>query len=523
MQRSAGRPKFLFVDTPFNVASARTRARVYLPMAALYLGTALARRGVRPAIYDPKLNPTPVAHEGVYYHGDSLSEIEARIAREAPDVVCVTNLLSKDMNNALAVCRAAKRARPEATTVVGGIHATLFPQDFLADPSVDLVARGEGEGTIVELLYWAEARRAPRGIRHCVEEEGRGTRTIELGNIAGLALREPGGGIHLTPDRELTTDLDALGFPDYSLVDLDAYFRLWRRGLGSRPLQIGTRCLPVFTSRGCPYRCYFCAAHHIAGRRPRAHSAKAVIEHIRQLVEDYRIDAVTFEDDHISFDRARFEELVDGLAALPRPLAWCTPNGVRADTLVDEALLCRMKASGCRYLVIGVESGCQEFLRKTVRKALDLGRVTELAALCRRVKLPLFAFFIIGFPEESRREIDATLDFAAMLSRRHAVVPYVTFAIPIPGTEMHESARDRGYLVEEITPRSLVETVSFKGSGKIRTPEFSPGDLAQLIRRLNRRVFWSQVRNMVFDPRLGLRHAALALGNLARIKAHFAR
>ncbi len=498
------RRRFLFIDTPFNVASPRTAPRVYLPMAALYLGTALARQGGQPVIYDPKLGTNPVPHDGVFYHGDTLEEIEARIAREDPDVVCVTNLLSKDMNNALAICRAAKRAKPGVPTIVGGIHATLFPQDFLADPAVDIVARGEGERTIVDLADWVEGRRS-------------------LDDIPGLALRGPGNSLRLTRERELIADLDELGFPDFELVDLEAYFRLWKRGFGSRPLLVGSRCLPVFTSRGCPYRCYFCAAHHIVGHKPRAHSAEAVLAHLAHLVERYHIDAVTFEDDHISFERARFEAIVDGLAALPRRLAWCTPNGVRADTLVDKPLLRKMRASGCRYLVIGVESGCQEFLKKTVRKALDLDKVVALAAACREARLPLFAFFIIGFPEETRREIQETLDFAAMLSRRHAVVPYVTFAIPIPGTEMHEAARRRGYLVEEITPRSLVETISFKGRGKIRTPEFTPEELADLIRRLNRRVLWNQLRHSLTDFRLGRQLAALTLGNLARIKAHFSR
>lgn len=501
---SSSRPRFLFVDTPFNVASPRTAPRIYLPMAALYLGTALTKHGIRPVIYDPKLGAKPVPHDGLFYHGDTLKEIEARIAREDPDVVCVTNLLSKDMNNALAICRAAKRAKPGVPTIVGGIHATLFPHDFLADPAVDIVARGEGERTIVDLTAWLQ-----------------GTRRLE--DIPGLAFRGTDGGLRLTPDRELIADLDEIGFPDYELVDLEAYFALWRRGLGSRPLQIGSRSLPVFTSRGCPYRCYFCAAHHIVGHKPRAYSPEAVLAHIAHLVERYRITGVSFEDDHISFDRRRFEAIVDGLGALPRRLAWCTPNGVRADTLVDTPLLRKMKASGCRYLVIGVESGCQEFLKKTVRKALDLDKVVALAAACREVRLPLFAFFIIGFPEETRREIQETLDFAAMLSRRYAVVPYVTFAIPIPGTEMHESARRLGYLLEEITPRSLVETTSFHGRGKIRTPEFTPEELAVLIRRLNRRVFWNQLRHSLADFRLGRQLAALTLGNLARIKAHFFR
>jgi len=497
-------PRFLFVDTPFNVASPRGPGRVYLPMAALCLGTALVRHGVSPALYDPKLGQQIVAHNGMYYHGDPLETIEARIARESPDVVCVTNLLSKDMDNALAICRAAKRARPETTTIVGGIHATLFPQTFLADPAVDVVARGEGERTIVDLLEWRRGQR-------------------KLDSVPGLALRGDGGVINLTPDRERIHDLDSLGFPNYSLVDLEAYFRLWRRGVGSRPLQIGARCMPVFTSRGCPYRCYFCAAHHIVGHRPRGYSADAVLAHVRELIARYDIDAVSFEDDNLSYDRGRFDRIVDGLAALPRRLAWATPNGVRADTLTDRELLQRMQASGCRYLVIGVESGNQEFLSKTVKKALRLEHVVTLAALCREVRLPLFAFFIIGFPEETSREIQDTLDFAEMLSRRYAVVPYITFAIPIPGTELHESARQRGYLVEEITPRSLVETISFKGRGKIATPEFTPDDLAARIRRANRRVLWNQLGHSVTDFRLGRQLARLTFGNLARIKSHFWR
>jgi anaerobic magnesium-protoporphyrin IX monomethyl ester cyclase len=496
--------KILLIDTPSTIASRRDIPRIGVPFAALYLATSLRRAGFEPVIYDPKtgaeggrIHPWKT----VFYAGDSLELIQSRILAESPDFIGITNLLSKDTGVALAIAGRAKAVCPHAIVAIGGFHATAAPHDILASADTDIAAIGEGEQTIVELA-------------RCIEDRA------SLRDVKGIAYRDTTGTVIINPSRPFSEDLPAL--PDYTLIDMEKYLRLSAQGFGARPLSIGRRTLSVFSSRGCPFQCFFCGAHTVVGRRFRAYPAEVVIDHIRDMVRRFHIDSVEFEDDNVSADQRRFSAIVDGLAAIRPRIAWATPNGVRADTLLDQNLLKRMKAGGCRYLTIGVESGDQQFLSGTIRKALDLGTVIELAKLCRQVGIPLNAFFIVGFPDETLAQIKTTLAFAHMLHRRWHVYPFVNFAIPLKGTAMYRVCVDRGYLASEPTPELLTRTVSYRGSGLIATGEFTPRLVGSLMREFNRNVFFDELKNMAGSPALAISRLRSVVRSLPQLWRYFA-
>jgi radical SAM superfamily enzyme YgiQ (UPF0313 family) len=482
----------LLIDTPYTIASRKDPIRISVPRAALFLATSLGRAGVGSAIYDPKKSALLQPWNELWYVGDSLDTIEMTAGRHAPRMVGITNQLSKDADVAAEIARRVKRACPDAWCIVGGFHATADPDFFLRDAAVDIAAIGEGETTIVELA-------------RCNAEHGR------LENVRGIAFRNEHGDIVRTQPVQRAADMHAIGFPDYSRIDLEAYFLCAARGLGPRPLSIGKRTLSLITSRGCPSQCFFCNAQSIFGHRFRAYPAGDVLDHLRDMRERYHIDSVEFEDDTLSFDKERFSAIVEGLCALTPRLSWSTPNGVRADTLLDRTLLVRMKESGCRYLTIGVESGCQEFLNGTVKKRLDLTMVRALARMCAELRLPLNAFFIIGFPDESLQQIGQTLDFAMMLNRTWGVFPFVNYAIPIPGTAMYEICRKKGYLTHNVTPARLACSASSRGQGLISTPEFTPDRIAALMAEFNTKIFRARLAQLAKHPVTALRTARLAL------------
>jgi anaerobic magnesium-protoporphyrin IX monomethyl ester cyclase len=491
------------MDTPSAIASRRDIPRIGVPFAALYLASSLRRAGFKPVIYDPK---TGAEGKGihpwktVFYAGDSLKRIQSRIGEEAPDFIGITNLLSKDTGVALAIAGLAKTVCPHAIVAIGGFHATAAPRDILASADTDIAAIGEGEQTIVELA-------------RCIEAGA------SLRDVKGIAFRDKTGEVIINPSRPFSEDLPPL--PDYTLIDMEKYLRLSAQGFGARPLSIGRRTLSLFSSRGCPFQCFFCGAHTVVGRRFRAYPAEIVMEHIRDMVLRFNIDSVEFEDDNVSADRRRFHKIVDGLAAIRPRIAWATPNGVRADTLLDQNLLKRMKASGLRYLTMGVESGDQQFLTGTVHKALDLDTVMTLARLCRLGGIPLNAFFIVGFPDETLTQITTTLAFAHMLHRRWHVYPFVNFAIPLKGTAMYRVCVDKGYLVAEPTPELLTDTVSYRGSGLITTGEFTPRQVGSLMIRFNRNVFFDELKNMACSPSLAISRLRSVLRSLPRVGRYF--
>lgn len=492
--------KILLIDTPSTLADGRDLPRINVPHAALYLASSLRRAGFAPVIYDPKLNLGVHPWRSVYYSGDPFEHIACRVRSEMPDFIGITNLLSKDTGVALEISRLAKAACPKTIVAIGGFHATAAPEDILSCQYTDIAAIGEGEQTVVELAKTIEAGRS-------------------FQRVGGIAFRDAGGKIIINPGRPISDELPL--FPDYNLINLEKYFRFAAKGFGARPLSIGRRTLSLLTSRGCPFRCFFCSAHLVAGRRFRAYAAEVVIDHVREMNRRYGIDSVEFEDDNASADRGRFEAIVNGLAALRPRLSWATPNGVRADTLLDGNLLERMKSSGCRYLTMGVESGNQQFLSATIHKALDLGVVVELAKRCQRIGLPLNAFFIVGFPGETIEQIRSTFSFAHMLHRRYSVYPFVNFAIPLKGTDMYRICVDKSYLSSEITPELLTRSMSFHGEGLVSTSDFTPAAVGSLMRLFNRKVFYDEIKNVACRPARAISRLRSVLRSLPRTWRYF--
>lgn len=494
-------PKILLIDTPYNIASETDPPRVYLSSAGLYLGTSLKKEGYQVELYDPKVSCKKNKNEGIYYVGDTFDEIEEKIRYEKPDIVGVTNLFSKDFNNVIEICSRAKRIDPGIVTAVGGGHATLCPYDFLSNKCIDIAVLGEGEETILDLMLWVKGQKS-------------------ISDIKGIAYKKKDGSNVINEPRPVIKELDSIGFPDYDLVDLKKYFKINAKGIGPRPLSHGKRSISIITSRGCPYQCFFCDANRLSGYRFRAYSAESVYRHISKMIEYYGVDSVDFEDDNLSFNKQRFEDIVDGLLSLKRKITWGTPNGVRADTLLDKKLLLKLKKSGCQYLTIGVESGNQEVLNKIVKKKLNLKTVVDLSKMCGDIGILLNAFFIVGFPGEKLSYIHETLNFALMLNRRYGVYPFVNYAIPIKGTEMYEICKEKGFLVEEITPISLTESASFRGKGKISTSEFTPDLLSEMMNNFNKEIFRNSVFRAVYNPVIALRYTKYAIRNFSHFKRY---
>jgi len=493
----------LLIDTPSNVAAPADPWRLHLPLGAIYLGKALRRNNIAYEIYDPKLSGRLQEIETIYYYGDSLETIKDTILKKNPYLLCVTNLFSKDANTALEICRIVKRANPKIKVALGGPHATVAPEDFLVEGGPDVVAIGEGEETIIDISEWACGK-------------------ITIDQINGVAWRKDDGTVIKNSQRELIKDLhETVGFPDYSDIDLEQYFSIWKAGAAPRRIQVQKRFLPVISSRGCPYKCSFCSVYASAGRKFRVHSAEETVSHIEYLVSKYQIAAFDFEDDNLSFDRERFEQIVHGLIKIKPRLQWGTPNGVRADTLLDKNLLKNVKKSGCQYLTIGVESGNQKFLNSSVKKALDLNKVVHLAQLCKEVGIPLNGFFIIGFPNETLSQIQDTVSFARLLNSKYGVFTSFSYCMPIKGTKIYEECLQGKYLTEEITAVSLTQSAYLWGKGKIKTPEFTPELLKNIMQSYNKEMLYNYFLFGLRNPLGGLRLIKIALKNSKHVLNHF--
>jgi radical SAM superfamily enzyme YgiQ (UPF0313 family) len=433
-----------------------------LPLALMYLGAALERAGHRVGLLDGAIieEPSQLAFnaEGVLHVGTPWEDLGRRAAAEAPDLVGVSSPFFTQMPQALRAARAVRAALPGVPIVVGGSQVTVRPEDYLA------------EAALVRLAEALERKEPLAGVR-------------------GIAWREEGR-VRVNERMEYIKDLDSLPDPAYHLVDMEPYMRAASRDSSGRwrwkPRPIAT----VLTSRGCPYRCTFCAAHAHMGRGYRMQSPERVVAHVRLIAAELGVRHVHFIDDNLAQNKARFHAILDGLIAMKQeglPVTWETPIGMRTDKLTFDVLE-KAKAAGCQAIFLTVESGSQRVLDEVIDKHLRLESVLEAAEGCRRLGLKARAGFIMGLPGETLEDMQMTIDFAHRLKRRYGIRGHLAMATPLYGTRLHEICRERGYLRQEITPDNVAR--SFEHGGMIETGDWTIPQLRAMRDAFKRQDSW---------------------------------
>ena len=478
------------------------RPQVSLPLGILSMAAYLREQQWNGSIdiYDARLSArfseidTPQGRRMVF--GDDEAEMVARIVAAAPDVVGISNMFSAQFERTLRTAELVKEHLPQARVVVGGPHVSVFPTDVLKHPAIDYVVVGEGEERLHALLQ-------------CIEID-------EVPQIQGVLGRpEDVNLLRKNPRVKVTfiKSVDDLPLPAYDMVDVERYFELQANGFSPRTREWGKRAVTIITSRGCPHQCTFCSIQATMGYRWRPHSVEYVRRHIRLLRERYGVDYLHFEDDNLTHDPARFDELLGVLEEYSPPIPWDTPNGVRGDTWTLERVR-RSRDSGCQHLVVAIESAVQRVLDNVVRKRLDLSQVDDLMRYTDEVGLRLMAFYVVGLPGETLKDIDQTFRYALTRYFRYGVWPGMNLAVALPGTELHEIA-ERDNLRDPSLPYA---------ANQITTSEFSPADIAVRYRRFQRLkllVFiWRTLtswRDLSYNLKLVWSYKAVALRELVKL------
>jgi radical SAM superfamily enzyme YgiQ (UPF0313 family) len=384
------------------------------PLGLLNLAATLRQSPHRPVILDFVF----ALRDGSLQTGrDLYDDCARRIAAEAPDLVAFSAQCTT-YPPTVAIARRVRELLPAVRIVVGGHNASFVDTATLERcPWIDAVIRGEGEVTFGELVTaWAEGRDAAQ--------------------VAGVTWRAAGG-IVRNPERELIADLDRLPLPDYGLLPpLAAYRESCGLPRSIAILEIG---------RGCPHHCVYCSEASFWRRRTRTFSIDRLVHEMRGLRDGHGAECFLLAYDQFTADR-RFVEsfctrlLDEGLQSTP----WYCIS--RLDT-VDAALLGLMRQAGCESMCYGIDSGSPRtlaFIRKQIDPAILLERVRTTTA---QGMVPTLSF-VIGFPEESREDIEATLELALRSAATGNINPLLQMPTVLPGTELHQ--RYAGRLVREV-------------------------------------------------------------------------
>ncbi|MCW4028336.1 MAG: B12-binding domain-containing radical SAM protein [Candidatus Bathyarchaeota archaeon] len=476
--------KVLLINPPQTFYPGSEPPAGNLPLGLMYLAAVLQKNGYQPEILDAFM-----AAQDFQKTGETLSvglpfeEIKREIQKRKPDIVGIAGPFTSQIENALKVSALTKEVNPNILTVVGGPHVTLVPEEFLSEAkNVDIAVMGEGEYALLEIAQAHEGKK-------------------DLGDILGIAYRQ-NGVVTVNPRRPFLQNLDELPYPAYDLVDMEQY--LGDKKIGYRSFQ--NRAISMVTSRGCPFNCCFCAVHLHMGQAFRAHSANYVLEHIQFVVDKYDVKNIFFEDDNLTLDLDRFESICDGIVARKIKIGWETPNGVRADRLNME-LLKKMKRSGCKSVFVGVESGDQQILDNVVCKSLDLNRVVEFAKNAKEIGLKTGAFYIIGFPGETKENMQRTIDFALDLKRKYDVGMHLFAATPSYGTRLYDECKAKGYIAADLSWNSFAQARQTRGLPLITTDEFTPQEVKDLAANAMAQYKKIHLINLIKNPSKTLRSA----------------
>ena len=340
-------------------------------------------------------------------------ETDKRIISEASDADIVGfTATSPMMKHAEELAKQIKEENPKAVIAFGGSHSSVLPENSLKSENIDVVVRGEGEMTMLEIVRAVES----------------GTSFKE---ITGVSYKNKGAIIH-NPDRDLIRDIDTIPFPARNLMCQDKFLEIGYKKYGDRGAWI-------FSSRGCPYHCTYCASCSIWTRKWRARAPENIIKEIRELINAFDVDRINFADDTFTISRKRVEEFCNLLKRENLQIAWgCN---VRVDN-VDKNLFEVMQSAGCTDVWIGAESGSPVIL-KDIKKGITLTQIKNTFKWSKEAGLKRRAYLMIGSPKESKETI---LQTEKLVDEIEPDTLEFSILTPYPGCENYEMAKKEGYV-----------------------------------------------------------------------------
>jgi anaerobic magnesium-protoporphyrin IX monomethyl ester cyclase len=372
----------------------------YPPLQTLLAAALLRQEGFEVALFDATLE-SPEAG------------FREALERDRPRLVAIVEdnfnfltkmCLTRNRELAFEMSRAAKER--DLPVVVNGSDAADHAGEYLAQ-GADFVLIGEVETTLLEVV-----RRLLRGAGNRVED------------IAGLAYRDPATGrVRSTAPRELLADLDRLPFPAWDLVEVDRYRDAWRHAHGYFSLN-------MVASRGCPYRCNWCAKP-IYGQSYHCRSAQLVAEEMHHLKTTLAPDQLWFADDIFALSPRWTQDFAAAVEKLAAQIPFKMQS--RCDLMTRDTVDA-LRRAGCTEVWMGAESGSQQVL-DAMEKSLRVDQIYQARESLRRHGIRAGYFLQFGYPGENWEDIQRTI---RMVRETRPDDIGVSVSYPLPGTKFYE-------------------------------------------------------------------------------------
>jgi radical SAM superfamily enzyme YgiQ (UPF0313 family) len=376
----------------------------YPPLGTLYAAALLRQEGFSVALFDSMLNdPSEGFPEAVRKHHPKV------IAIYEDNFNFLSKMcLSRMREVAFEMIDAATMAA--AKVVVHGSDSSDHCAEYLAR-GANCVLVGEAEWTlleVVECLIKGSQRdlHSIPGVAHSPNRDGRVVRTSR---------------------RSLIRDLEQLPFPARNLIDLEPYRKAWQK-------MHGFFSLNLVASRGCPFRCNWCAKP-IYGDSFHARAPESVAEEMRQLRENCGVNHLWFADDLFGINARWIQSFAEQVRQRNAAIPFKVQS--RADLLRHEEAVAALASSGCAEVWMGVESGSQRIL-DAMDKGIRVEQILQARDNLRRHGIRACFFLQFGYSGETWTDIQKTVE---LVRETHPDDIGVSVSYPLPGTRFYQQVR----------------------------------------------------------------------------------
>lgn len=373
----------------------------YPPLGTIYAAALMREEGREVALFDTNLRSDPY-------------DIEAEISEKRPKLLAIyddgfnylTKMCLTNMREA-AFEMIGIGKKYNCQVVVCSSDSTDHYEKYM-EAGADYIIQGEGEITLKE-LYQALENNGP------------------IDHIAGLVYRS-NDEIKTNPKRPVLRDLDELPMPAWDLVDIDAYKAIWAQRGKELTLNIAT-------TRGCPYKCNWCAKP-IYGNRYNSHSPAYITKHLAFLKEQYGVRRFWMCDDIFGLKPNWVQEFNKELKAADLKISYYIQS--RVDLLLKDDTIDALAESGLEEVWVGAESGSQKIL-DAMDKGTKVEQIYETTRLLKKKNVRVAFFIQFGYLGETKEDIKKTVSMIKELLPDNLGI---SVSYPLPGTKFYEKVKD---------------------------------------------------------------------------------
>ncbi|MGZ5190066.1 MAG: B12-binding domain-containing radical SAM protein [Flavisolibacter sp.] len=375
----------------------------YAPLGTMYAAALMRENGYNVSIFDTMFAHFP-------------EEVIPQLEKTQPDFfvlyddgfnyltkMCLTNMREA----AFKMISIAKQKG--CTVIVSSSDATDHYEKYLS-AGADFILIGEAEQSLLELVNQIK--------------EGQ----KDFFSIPGIAFMQ-NQAVVKTVKRNVIKELDTLPFPAWDLIDIQPYRQMWMKHAGYFSINLAT-------TRGCPFKCNWCAKP-IYGNRYNSRSPENVVQELKMLKQKFAFDHVWFCDDIFGLKPGwvhHFAELVE-----KEDMKFIFKIQSRADLLVQENYVEALARAGCENVWMGAESGSQKIL-DAMDKGITIGQIEQATNLLRKHNIRPSFFIQFGYLGETREDIALTIK---MICRLLPSEIGVSVSYPLPGTGFYEKVKEQ--------------------------------------------------------------------------------